>query len=250
MYINDATGRPQSGGYRAAVLRLQAAQKPSAGTPLYSRLINRPFGRRLAALAYLGGLTPNQVTLISAFLTGSALVLLAVLPPTWWLGVLVSALLVLGYAFDAADGQLARLRGGGSPQGEWLDHTVDAAKASALHLAILITAYRHFGLTDAWLLVPIAYAVVDGVIFMGKILKDLLAAQALGGKAPASTASTSVLRAIMVLPTDYGLFCLVFLLLGQPLLFFGVYTFLFVCNALILVLVLVKWFRYMGSLAA
>ena len=34
------------------------------------------------------------------------------------------------------------------------------------------------------------------------------------------------------------------------LVFFGVYAFLFACNAIILVLVLAKWFRDMGSLPA
>lgn len=251
MNIDSASSRPQrEGGYRDAVLRLQAAQKPSAGTPLYSRLVNRPLGRRFAALAYLAGLKPNQVTGISALFTFSALTIVALVEPVWWLGFLVSAMLVLGYAFDAADGQLARLRGGGSAQGEWLDHTVDAAKASAVHLAVLITAFRHFDLADGWLLVPVGYVLVETVIFMGQILKDLLAAKVMGGKAPASTASTSLLRAIMVLPTDYGFMCLVFMLLGFPLVFFGVYTFLFACNAVILVLVLVKWYRDMGSLPA
>ena len=251
MDIDNAPARPAAtGGYRDAVHRLQTAQKPSAGTPLYSRLVNRPLGRRFAALAYLAGLTPNQVTGISALFTFSAVALIAILPPTWWLGVLVSVMLMLGYAFDSADGQLARLRGGGSVQGEWLDLTVDAAKLGGLHLAILITAYRHFDFPDTWLLIPIAYAIVDSVMFFSMLLKDLLAARALGGKAPRSTASTSLLRAAMIIPTDYGLFCLIFLLLGSPLLFFGVYTILFACNALIFVLVLVKWFRYMGSLAA
>jgi phosphatidylglycerophosphate synthase len=251
MNIDDAPARPvATGGYRDAVHRLQAAQKPSAGTPLYSRLVNRPLGRRIAALAYLAGLRPNQVTCISACLTFTALALVAIVPPVWWLGILVSALLVLGYAFDAADGQLARLRGGGSAQGEWLDHTVDAAKASAVHLAVLITAYRHFDIPDLWLLIPVTYALVETVIFFGQILKELLAARVLGGKAPKSTASTSLIRAILVLPTDYGLMCLVFVLLGAPLVFFGVYAFLFACNAIILVLVLAKWFRDMGSLPA
>ncbi len=246
----DPTYLVETSSYRDAVRRLQAAQKPSAGTPLYSRLVNRPLGRRFAALAYLAGLTPNQVTGISALFTFSAIALIATLAPTWWLGILVTALLVLGYALDAADGQLARLRGGGSVQGEWLDHTVDVAKGCALHLAILITAYRHFDLPEAWLLVPIAYALVDTVMFSSMLLKDLLAAREMGGKAPGSRASTSLLRAIMVIPTDYGFFCLIFLLLAQPLLFFSAYVFLFVCNAIILVLVLRKWFRDMGSLPA
>lgn len=247
---NVPTHPGEKSSYRDAVRRLQVAQKPSAGTPLYSRLVNRPLGRRFAALAYLVGLTPNQVTYVSALLTFSAIALIAIFPPAWWLGILVSSLLVLGYALDAADGQLARLGGGGSVQGEWLDHTVDAAKLSGLHLAILITAYRNFGLPEAWLLVPIAYAVIDNLMFFSMILKDLLAARELAGKSPGSRASSGLLRAIMVIPTDYGLFCLLFLLLAQPLFFFSVYVFLFACNAIILVLVLRKWFRDMGSLSA
>jgi hypothetical protein len=113
---------------------------------------------------------------------------------------------------------------------------------------VLITAYRHFDIPDLWLLIPVTYVLVETVIFFGQILKELLAARVLGGKAPKSTASTSLIRAILVLPTDYGLMCLVFVLLGAPLVFFGVYAFLFACNAIILVLVLAKWFRDMGSL--
>lgn len=245
---NDPTQLDRISRYRDAVRRLQTAQKPSAGTPLYSRVVNRPLGRRFAALAYLAGLTPNQVTAISALFTFSAIALIVSLSPTWWLGVLVSALLVLGYAFDAADGQLARLRGGGSVQGEWLDHTVDVAKECGLHLAILIMVYRHFDLPEAWLLVPIAYTLVDTVMFSSMLLKDLLASRELGGKAPGSRASNSLVRAVMVIPTDYGFFCLIFLLLAQPLLFFSVYVLFFGCNAIILVLVLRKWFRDMGTL--
>ncbi|WP_449281766.1 CDP-alcohol phosphatidyltransferase family protein, partial [Leucobacter sp.] len=165
----------QGGRYRAALTRLQAAQKPSAGIPAYSRYVNRPLGRRFAAVGYVWGLTPNGVTALSALSTLTAIVLIATVPPALWSGVLVSALLMLGYALDAADGQLARLRGGGSVQGEWLDHTVDAAKLSALHLAILIAAFRFFDVPTPWLLVPAGYLIVDNVMFFSMILKDLLA---------------------------------------------------------------------------
>lgn len=89
----------------------------------------------IAAAAFQAGLTPNIVTLISATLTFTALALVALVEPSAWLGVGLALLLALGYAFDAADGQLARLRGGGSASGEWLDHMVDATKISCLHLA-------------------------------------------------------------------------------------------------------------------
>jgi phosphatidylglycerophosphate synthase len=228
--------------YGAALALLRGAQKPSAGTPLYSRLVNRPLGRRFAALAYVLGWTPNTVTLVSAIFTFTV-------PPAWWLGILVSALLMLGYALDSADGQLARLRGGGSVQGEWLDHTVDAAKVLTIHTAILIAVFRFFELPTAWLLVPLAYLVVDSLLFFGMMERDLLLARAAGGRAPASGASTGILRAILILPSDYGLFCLTFVLLGIPLLFFGVYTVMLVCNTLFLLAALAKWYRQLGAYA-
>ena len=92
-----------------------------------------------AAAAYQIGLTPNQVTYISATFTFVGLLVLALAPATWPVGLLVTVVLVLGYAFDAADGQLARLRGGGSLLGEWLDHMIDSVKVAALHLAVLVT---------------------------------------------------------------------------------------------------------------
>ena len=243
-----AAATPRS-GYREALARLQAAQKPSAGTPAYSRYVNRPAGRRLAALGYVWGWTPNGVTALSALCTVAGIVLLAAVAPAIWLGVVVSALLLLGYALDSADGQLARLRGGGSLQGEWLDHTVDAAKLSMLHLAILIAAFRFFDVPVLWLLVPAGYLVVDNVMFFSMILKELLTR----GKGPAlqpSAGSTSRLRALLIIPTDYGLFCLVILLLGAPTVFAAAYTVLFACNAVILVLVLIKWYRFTGSFSS
>src|SRR5947208_1481942 len=104
-------GRPS---YRETVAVLASKQKTLKGAPAYSRFVNRKLGRLLAAAAYLIGLTPNAVTLISAGFSLTGIVLLAVARPTWLVGVLVAVALVLGYALDAADGQLARLRGGGS----------------------------------------------------------------------------------------------------------------------------------------
>ena len=49
----------------AAAIALASAQKPGAGVPAYLRWVNRPLGRRAAAAAYVPGLTPNAVTLLS-----------------------------------------------------------------------------------------------------------------------------------------------------------------------------------------
>ena len=161
--------------YRDSVSRLQATQRPSAGTAAYSRFVNRPLGRRLAAAAYVLGWTPNTVTFVSAASTFIGIALVALVPPAWWLGPIVSLLLIFGYAMDSADGQLARLRAGGSAQGEWLDHIVDAAKLVALHSAVLIVAYRFFDIPRVYLLIPLGFLFVDVVGLFEMILKELLA---------------------------------------------------------------------------
>jgi phosphatidylglycerophosphate synthase len=229
--------------------RLSSAQKGAQGAPAYSRFVNRKLGRLLAALAFHAGLTPNAVTGISAAFTATGITVLAVRPPSWSLGLVVAGCLVLGYGLDAADGQLARLRGGGSPAGEWLDHMVDAVKASSLHLAVLIALFRWGTVETAWLLVPLGYCVVDAVLYFGTMLNEALRAQhGVATRAQRSAERPSVLRSLLVVPTDYGLLCCVFVLLGAPALFFTVYSVLFLAMVAFLLLASVKWFREMGEL--
>lgn len=235
--------------YSDIVARLAGAQKKRArGAPAYSIYVNRKAGRYLAAGAYKVGLTPNAVTAISALFTFSGIAMLLILPPAWWVGVAVWLALAIGYAFDSADGQVARLRGGGSASGEWLDHVIDATKISTLHLAVLISAYRFFELpSPALLLIPMAYCVVAAVSFFAMILNDQLK-HAYGYKPVETDGKSSPLRALLVIPTDYGFLCMVFLLLGAPMVFFAVYTLMFVANAGHLLLASVKWFRDMDRL--
>ncbi|WP_116449774.1 CDP-alcohol phosphatidyltransferase family protein [Blastococcus litoris] len=242
--------RPAPESIGATLRRLSSAQKGAKGAPAYSRFVNRKLGRVLAALAFHAGLTPNAVTAISAASTFTGIALLALVSPSWGLGIAVTACLVLGYAFDAADGQLARLRGGGSPAGEWLDHMVDAVKISSLHLALLVGAYR-FELVERgpWLLVPMGFTVVAAVLFFGTILNEALRERhGAATRAQPTGERPSVLRSLLVAPTDYGLLCLVFLLLGAPAVFYGAYSFLFAATAGYLALACVKWFREIGRL--
>src|SRR5699024_4466075 len=146
-------------GFRASVENLAAAQKSSRGVSLYSRWVNRPFGRVLAASAHQLGMSPNAVTAVSAATTGAALLLLIMVRPQPWLGPAVALLLVAGFALDSADGQLARLTGRSSPVGEWLDHVVDAAKMVCVHGAVLVAGHRFWSTSEAWLLVPLAFQV-------------------------------------------------------------------------------------------
>ncbi|NEM89979.1 CDP-alcohol phosphatidyltransferase family protein [Galbitalea soli] len=238
--------------YLDTVRRLASAQKKAApGAPAYSILVNRPAGRLIAALAFRLGLTPNMVTAVSATFTFVGILLLAVLPVSWGLGIAVWLLLAIGYACDSADGQVARLRGGGSRAGEWLDHVVDSLKIVTLHLAVLISAYRNFSLNSpAWLLVPVAFTAVATVLFFAMILNDQLKAvhAAKFGVVVAPTRTGSLRRSLLVLPTDYGLLCLIFVALGAPIVFFVIYTLIFIATAGYLALASVKWFRDMASL--
>lgn len=249
--------RPALAGFRAAHDRLGAAQKSGKGAPAYSLYVNRPLGRLFAAIAYRWGLNPNQVTLVSAGFSLAGIIVLASLPMTWWTGVAVSLLLVIGYALDAADGQLARLRGGGSRVGEWLDHMIDSAKIVCLHLAVLVTLARHADLPSPWLLlVPMIFTAVSTVHFFGMILvEQLIREQRAGGRLAVprravadANPDASPLRTLAKIPTDYGVLCLSFLLLGAPSLFVGTYTLLAAATTGYLILILLKWYREVSAL--
>lgn len=226
---------------------MASAGKPGRGAPPYSRWVNRRFGRWLAAEAYVLGLTPNKVTLLSAAMTFSSLVLVIVVPPAVWLGILVAFLLLLGYALDSADGQLARLRGGGSKSGEWLDHVVDATKIGVMHSAVLISFYRFSGEKDSLLLiVPLVFMVASFVFFFGMILTDQLrraAATEAGQKYAKPSGGGGALQTLVALPTDYAVLCLSFVLLGAHGVFAIVYVLLAAAQTLITAAVLARWWR-------
>jgi hypothetical protein len=232
-------------GFAEALGELRGAQKTAKGVSLYSRFVNRPAGRVLAAAAYRARLGPNQVTLVSAAFSAGAVAAVALTHPGGWLALAAWAALAVGFAFDSADGQLARLTGRGSAAGEWLDHVVDAAKITAVHAGVLISWYRFPGAAHThggWLLVPLGFQLVAVTTFAGGLLADKLKprpATPAGGPAP----GPSPLRAVALLPVDYGVFCLVFLLLGTGSGFRWAYTALAAVHALYLAAFLGKWFR-------
>lgn len=235
-------------GYRADLAALATAQKPSQGTAAYSRLVNRPVARRVAAAAHQTGLTPNSATAISATLSAAALALVALQEPSWPLGIGVAVLLAAGYVMDSVDGQLARLRGRGSVAGEWLDHTVDCVKTCALHLVVLISVYRFVpAAPDVVLLLPLAFLVVDVTCFFGILQLPHLRAQH-GGTSSGPARAEGPWRTWLILPTDYGTFCWMFVLLGAPAAFLTVYGLMFAANAALLALACRKWWRELRAL--
>ncbi|MEU6590017.1 CDP-alcohol phosphatidyltransferase family protein [Streptomyces sp. NPDC046881] len=227
------------GGFIETLRHMTAAQKPASGVPAYTLLVNRPAGRVLAALAYRLGATPNQLTVLGALFTFPALAAVALVRPGPGLSVCVCAALAVGFAFDAADGQLARAQRSGSPSGEWLDHVLDCFKLVTVHLVVLVSFYRFFSLpSPAWLLAPLLFELATVVIFFAGILTEQLKRRT---AVPAGSASA--LRSVLLLPVDYGVTCVGFLFLGSQHVFLSVYGTLLLAHLLFMAAFLVKWYR-------
>ena len=239
-------GRPH--GFGEALASLSSAQKTSKGAPAYSRYVNRPLGRVFAAAAYAVRATPNQVTFVSVVFTFTGIAMVALVRPSPLVSIAVALCLVIGYALDSADGQLARLRGGGSATGEWLDHTVDAFKIGVLHLSVLVHWFRFEDERGAWLLIPLGFQAVATVQFFSILLMDQLRRAHRGTTRAimSSEGSSSPWYSLAVVPTDYGLLCLVFGLMFATTPFRIAYTALFVANAAFVMLALPKWYREVG----
>lgn len=236
--------------FGASLEELSRRQKTAKGVSLYSRYVNRPVGRVLAAAAHVAGWTPNQVTALSAVLTLLGLLVMASVEPSPPVSVLVWSLLAAGFALDSADGQLARLRGGGSPVGEWLDHATDSVKVVAVHVAVLVMLYRFDNpLGDVALLAALLFAIVSAAMFTSGLLTELLRREARVPRQGADAAPSRT-RAVGLLPADYGVLCTSFLLTWWPLAFGVVYVVLALLNLVLLSALWVKWFRETSRLAA
>ena len=263
--MSDETLRPPVRRMAQARALSAGAGKSNRGAPGYSRWINRPAGRQLAILAFRIGLSPNQVTLLSGCTSLAGIAVLAIAPATVAVGFLVAFLLALAYALDSADGQVARMRGGGSRTGEWLDHVIDCLKIASLHAAVLIAWYRNYDVPDALLLVPIVFGIQASAFFFGKILTDQLRASAavvaaaaapVPETAPPASAPPAaddgrppVLASLLVLPLDYGLLCVTFVLLGFHQLFVWAYSALALMGVVLLVAAFGKWYRDLSRAA-
>jgi phosphatidylglycerophosphate synthase len=200
-------------------------------------------------------MTPNQVTAVSATFTFAAIAAVAIVRPSIPVAIAVALALLIGYALDSADGQLARLRGGGTMAGEWLDHVTDSVKNFSLHLAVAISWFRFAGLDRArLLLIPLAYAVVAATLFFGMTLIDQMRRRSTRSKVVAKDDPNGprlpapVLPSLLVLPNDYGLLCLIFCTLAWTRGFELIYSALFVINVLYLAAAIRKWFREVKTL--
>lgn len=219
--------------YRDNVARLAAAQKSGHGVPPYTRYVNRWLGRRLAAMAAILRLTPNAVTGLSMLASYLGMALLCLVEPGPVVAVGVTVLLLLGYALDSADGQVARLSGRSGPAGEWLDHVTDQARTVSLHMAVLIWLYRFVEPAPALYLLPMAWAVVTSARFLSQILGEQFRRAGQARTMDEAQDRHAGLRAVLQLPSDTGVICAMFLLVGLPMLFLQAYAALLILNGLL-----------------
>lgn len=223
---------------RESYARLARAQKPGAGVPYYMRFVNRRLGRMIAAVAARLGATPNQMTAVSALVFMAAMSLLVVFSPSVLIALVVTVLLQIAFAFDAADGQLARLTDQGSAAGEWLDHVVDAGRILLLHLGVVVCLQRHTDLGTAWSLLPMGFAFVASLRFFAQILGDQLMTSP-----PAARGS----RAWVQTPADPGIINSTFLLWAWTPAFLAGYAVLGAGNLLLLMATLRRRHRALQS---
>lgn len=219
-----------------------SVMKSAGGVSLYSRFVNRPVGRVLATVLCRLGVSANTITAVSAVLGAVALSVLCLRPPSATVGIIVALLLVLVFALDSADGQVARMTGTSSLSGEWFDHVVDAGKHVALHSAVLVGWFRFDVQEGAWLALPLVFQLVTVVLFSALHTATLLKRQQPTRPAP-SSGGGSLTRGVFLLPADHGVLCWSFVLYGATTAFRWVYLVLFLLNAVILAGFLRKWFR-------
>lgn len=210
--------------------RLAAAQKPAAGVPAYLRWVNRPLGGQIAVAGASLGAHPNTITAISA-LFGVAGIAILVIFPGGWAGPVACVLLLAGYAFDSADGQLARLQGRGGPAGEWLDHVVDGIRAPAVYLAVAIHVVRASG-DQAYplALVAMAFSVLASSWFLSQLLAEKLIPRNAGG---GPREDRGIMESFIKQPQDPSTTYLVIALIGAPVLFAVAFIALFAWQLLV-----------------
>ena len=91
-----------------------------------TRNVSYRVGAWIAYYAYKLGLSPNTISLLSGLITVlSAMLAIWIGQGSWVAGVVLVLGLQIGYAFDCADGPLARATGGGSSFGMLMDKLVD-----------------------------------------------------------------------------------------------------------------------------
>ena len=191
----SAAGTPTAADYYAV----------NRGGGLFSEAISQRIGARIAVFAHRHGLAPSVLT---AFNLGLGCLVSFVVIATagtvaedegwawqWGVGLLALAGWQLAYAFDCADGQLARVTGQASAAGARLDVLCDVAVQIGLVSALAAAAMAQVPETPAWLLA--AFAGTWMVNLVTSVMQS-------GDKASSMVTSRSLPVRLIKLVRDYG----------------------------------------------
>jgi phosphatidylglycerophosphate synthase len=227
--------------------QLAGSQKKGAGTPAYTRFVNRWLGRLFASILACFNTSPNIVSLVSGLITITSLLLFTIIED---ITIIKSSLLVISlyfaYALDSSDGQLARLLNKQSKQGEWLDHTLDAIKIPLSHGVAIYLIYNNSIPNPGWIIFYLAILSFACANFLSGILKSKLKPNNSTNINMLSKHKTSI-RSFLTLPLDYGVFILLFFFLFNNQLFFIIYSLWGVIFILYSLLLLIKSWREVVS---
>ncbi|GIF25048.1 phosphatidylglycerophosphate synthase [Actinoplanes tereljensis] len=173
------------------------------GGGLFSEAVSQHVGARIAVIARKRGIAPTVLTVFNLGLgcLVSFVVIAAATPVAegrvwaWPIGLLALIGWQLAYAFDCADGQLARVTGQTSLAGGRLDVLCDVAVQISLVSALAATAQAQVSDTPAWLLAA----------FAGTWMVNLVTSVMQGGEQAASmVTSRSMPIRLVKLVRDYG----------------------------------------------
>lgn len=174
---------------------------------LMTRWVSQRIGSVVAASAFRFKVGPNAVTV-----TGLLIMLVACVPyvlgdaPADW--ILAAVLWQIGFAFDCADGQLARATGTTGPFGAWLDVACDHVRLSAQVLAVLLVFIRA-GVTSG-LAFGVAFVLLAGLsvyLHTATVIKVGHASAELPDSGAAGLGRT-VLRTLLDSPLFFLVLCL------------------------------------------
>lgn len=177
----------------------------SAGGYWLTREFSQRIGARLAYAGYRAGLSPSALTGMGLLFNIAASVVFA----TRRLDLATSALALLlyqiAYAFDCADGQLARGARQASAFGAWLDLSLDYLRCIAIGGAVLVVVARGLGSLDVAL--AAAGSLVAGMVISAHTGMALRRAPAAGDADTSPAWTVRALRVVIDTPSILIVLC-------------------------------------------
>lgn len=201
---------------------LKSSQKRGKSTPFYTRFINRNIGRVFAAFLAQWNISPNTITCVSGIFTfGGFLGFLLIPEIDIYTAILLVLSLVIGFGLDSADGLVSRLLSKQSMVGEWLDHTFDAIKIPLGHGVAVLLILNEFTISRYEQAIYLIILSSASALFLANILKgkirevEAINTQIKQKKQPQKEVGDGgkhIMKSILTLPLDYGVFMALFLL--------------------------------------